>query len=78
VIRSFVTSHPFETILGRLAIDHRTNHASLPAHVGRISLKDTFDIVMSHPPVVADPYLAHPQGQGAIRPGQDRHLRIVS
>ena len=77
-IRSFVTSRPFETVLGRLAIDHRTNHASLPAHVGRISAQDTFEIAMSHPPLAADPYLAHPQGQSAIRPGQDRHLRVVS
>jgi ABC-type branched-subunit amino acid transport system substrate-binding protein len=77
-IRSFVTSRPFETVLGRLAINHRTNHASLPAHVGRISPRDRFDIVMSHPPVIADPYLAHPQAQSAIRPGQDRHLKVVS
>jgi ABC-type branched-subunit amino acid transport system substrate-binding protein len=77
VIRNFITTRSFNTALGQLAIDSRTNHASLPVHVGRISSLDTFDVVMSHAPLAADPYLAHPQGKSAARPGQDRHLRIV-
>lgn len=76
-IRKFITSRSFSTALGQLAIDGRTNHASLPFHVGRISSDESFDIVMSSLPIAADPYLAHPQGKNASRSGQERHLRIV-
>ena len=77
-VRGHVASRAFDTVLGPLAIDARTNHAALPVHVGRISPRDTFEILLSRRPARADPYLAQPHGRPAGLPAREGHLRIVS
>jgi ABC-type branched-subunit amino acid transport system substrate-binding protein len=68
-----------DSVLGPLAIDAATNHASLAFHLGRIA-GDGFVVVGSHSKVGADPYMTGmARGAPTVRlaPGVAR-LRIVS
>jgi branched-chain amino acid transport system substrate-binding protein len=71
VVRRHLTSKVWPTLLGNLAIDPETNHASLPFHLGRINGANGFDVIASRPPIAADPYLTR-------RDGAAPRLRVVS
>ena len=48
----------FETILGEIAIDPRTQHATLPVEIGRIASGSAFEVISRSEGVVPDPYLS--------------------
>lgn len=57
-IRRVVTSRHFETPMGLIAIDQRTQHAALRPHIGQSNTKGEFAIFQSaQGPIEADPYL---------------------
>ena len=49
----------FETILGGIAIDPRTQHATLPVEIGRIASGNSFEVISRAEGVAPDPYLSH-------------------
>ena len=63
--------------IGPLSIDPRTNHASLPFHLGRIA-GDGFAILHSRASVAADPYLAERRPLFRRPLAARPNLRIVS
>jgi branched-chain amino acid transport system substrate-binding protein len=71
-VKAVIHARSFDTPHGAMRIDPRTNHASLPFHLGRIAANGGFDIIASRPAMVADPYLT------AGRNGTKPHLRVVS
>ena len=72
-IKAVLHATTFDTPHGPLRVDERTNHAALPFHLGRIQADDSFEIAISRPAIVADPYLTFGQSETA-RP----YLRVVS
>lgn len=65
VIRRIVTGRQFSTPAGSIAIDPRTHHASLRAHLGRSNTEGGFDIIHSSPAAIeADPYLVRTHRSG--------------
>ncbi|HYE00243.1 MAG TPA: transporter substrate-binding domain-containing protein [Alphaproteobacteria bacterium] len=57
-VRPVATGRRFDTPLGPLVVDPRTNHAALTPHLGRIAGPGRFEVVESaRGPVAADPYL---------------------
>jgi branched-chain amino acid transport system substrate-binding protein len=73
-VRERIAEGTHETVLGDIAIDPVTNHATLPVHLARIGGAG-FGIVASRQAIVADPYLA--RERPARGPG-GQHLRVVS
>lgn len=71
-VRRALTARSFDTVHGPLAVDPRTNHASLPFHLGRITPDDGFEVIASRPAMAADPYLT------GARPADRPALRVVS
>ncbi|EJL49541.1 ABC-type branched-chain amino acid transport system, periplasmic component [Rhizobium sp. CF122] len=71
-VRRAVYGRTWDSLLGPLQIDRRTNHAALPFHLGRISDDNGFDIIASRPALAADPYLTT---RGTSMPAK---LRVVS
>ena len=72
-VKEALHASPYETVLGVMRIDARTNHAALPFHLGRITPEGSFDIISSRPAVAADPYLIEAQSRG-----EGARLRLVS
>lgn len=72
-VRARIAEGTHDTVLGDIAIDPVTNHATLPVHLGRIEGAG-FGIVASRQAIVADPYLARERPAR----GQAGHLRVVS
>lgn len=70
-VRQQLYQSPWPTLFGNLVIDRETNHAALPFHLGRINADNGFDVIASHPPLAADPYLT---GRNRSAP----RLRVVS
>ncbi|MBB5755183.1 transporter substrate-binding protein [Prosthecomicrobium pneumaticum] len=70
-VRRAVTGKVHQTVQGPMRIDPRTHHAALPFHLGRINAEGGFDVIVSRPPIAADPYLLGARGAAA-------HLRVVS
>jgi branched-chain amino acid transport system substrate-binding protein len=73
-VRDRLAEGTHDTVLGDIAIDPVTNHATLPVQLGRIA-GTGFELVASRQSIVADPYLARERparGQGG------QHLRVVS
>jgi urea transport system substrate-binding protein len=71
-VRQHLYSTTTDTVLGTIRIDPNTHHAALPFHLGRITVRNGFDVITSLPAVAADPYLA---GRRVARRPQ---LRVVS
>ncbi len=71
-VRREVHGRTWNSLLGPLQIDGRTNHAALPFHLGRISDDNGFDVIASRPALAADPYLTT---RGTFMPAK---LRVVS
>jgi ABC-type branched-subunit amino acid transport system substrate-binding protein len=78
-VRAALYAAHADSVLGPLAIDAATNHASLEFHLGRIA-GDGFVVVSSHPKVGADPYMTGMAREApAVRAGSGAaRLRIVS
>ena len=75
-VRQALAGRTWPTVLGGLRIDPRTQHASLPFHVGRVA-GHGFEILQSEPMRDADPYLAGRRAvlaPAVVRPP----LRVVS
>jgi ABC-type branched-subunit amino acid transport system substrate-binding protein len=72
LVRRHLHAAAWQTPLGPLSIDSRTNHAALPFHLGRINRSNGFDVVVSKPALAADPYLT------ARGTHMQSRLRVVS
>lgn len=84
-VLAVVTARAFETPLGSITIDPRTQHATLTPHLGRVVPGGGFEIIESAPePVAPDPYLVgyEPQALAALvggrRPRGVANLRVVT
>jgi branched-chain amino acid transport system substrate-binding protein len=71
-VRREIHAHAWPSLFGPLDVDSRTNHAALPFHLGRINGDNGFDVIASHSPLAADPYLTT---RGTRMPAR---LRVVS
>lgn len=59
-VRQALYTHTFDTAMGPIAIDPKTNHAALTPYLGRINENLSFDIIEAAAnPVPADPYLVN-------------------
>jgi branched-chain amino acid transport system substrate-binding protein len=72
MVRRHLHAATWQTPLGPLSIDSKTNHAALPFHLGRINRSNGFDVVVSKPALAADPYLT------ARGTHMQSRLRVVS
>ncbi|WP_062118100.1 transporter substrate-binding protein [Aureimonas sp. AU40] len=72
-VRRALAAGPHETALGAIRIDARTQHAELPAKIGRIR-GTRFELLEASPSCIgADPYLSHYDPAATFRPS----LRLV-
>ncbi len=85
-IKDALFSHRFDTAMGPVVIDPKTNHATLTPYLGRINDNLEFDIIeQAEAAVVADPYLvdfdagkfAEQVALARKRKAADGHLRLV-
>ena len=59
-VKDALFAQTFQTAMGPVTIDRKTNHASLIPHLGRINPELGFDIIeYADSPVAADPYLVN-------------------
>ncbi|MHA1566996.1 MAG: transporter substrate-binding domain-containing protein [Alphaproteobacteria bacterium] len=84
-LKEALFSRTFDTAMGPITIDPKTNHAALTPYLGRINGRCGFDIVeAAEAPVVADPYLVNfdarsfaEQVARARLHGAAGHLKVV-
>lgn len=84
-VKRVLHARPFDTPLGRLTVDARTNHAALRSYLSQITAEGHFSIISaSDQPVAADPYMVHFNAEdfaaavSAARPGDNvPYLRVV-
>lgn len=66
-IRGIVTSRLFDTPIGQVGIDPRTQHATLRPHLAFSDRNGEFRIISSAPSAIeADPFLVHALGKPAV------------
>jgi len=76
-VRNALHGHKCESVLGPLAIDAATNHATLPFHLGQVR-GTGFDILDSTGLIAADPYLLGRRPTVAASRAAAPKLRLVS
>jgi ABC-type branched-subunit amino acid transport system substrate-binding protein len=84
-VKSALYAGSFDTAMGHIVIDPKTNHADLTPYLGRINADLGFDIIeAADAPVRADPYLVNfdarrfaEQVAGARNQNSTGHLRAV-
>lgn len=66
-VRAVVTARPFDTPLGRIAVDPKTHHAALRPHIGRARDNGQFEVFESAAAMLpADPYLLDSAPPGGL------------
>ena len=84
-VKTALHASAFETAMGPITIDAKTNHAALTPYLGRINAQLSFDIIeAADHPVPADPYLVEFDARvfadqvAAARPRKSAaHLKVV-